>query len=180
MRNRTDMHHVIWTETTWASAALRAPRGPWISICNSTPELRTEGGVVATAHQRVAELDVHSIWEPEVKLEGQGNCAVLSAWVLDYPVGGHSGLHTDRPDSDLTGLIALDDVREPLVVCPQLSRLPDGDLLALAFETPHPAGVTVYLRQDRVLLLRGASTPHHRPPVASRCRVLSISLKQLN
>jgi hypothetical protein len=101
---------------------------------------------------------------------------LLSAWLLDYRVGDYAALHTDRPDSVLTGLLALDLSREPLVICPQLADVCSVDLLELAGTQPHPAGVSIVLSREQLFLFEGARMPHHRPSVRQPCQVLSISL----
>jgi hypothetical protein len=170
---------MFWTDTAWLPDLVSAAHGQWIEIDASSPEIRRDGGVVAAARQRVAEFATDDLWGRHVAFPGRGSFQILSAWVLDYSPGHFAALHTDRPDSDLTGLLALDNSNDPLVVCPKLAARSATEVVEIAADTPHPAGTSIVLRREEVLMIEGARVPHHRPPVRQACRVLSISLRHL-
>jgi len=166
-----------WVEARWIPRESREDWGPWMTIETEVPSLRDQGGVLAQANHRAAEYASESFWESRVSIPEWGNFWVLSAWVLSYEVGQFSALHTDRPDSDITALVALNSSSDPLVVCRELEQLNDSELRHFAQDTPHPPGTNIRLSADEALFIRGSRTPHHRPPVRGRSLVLSISLR---
>lgn len=170
---------IEWVSADWLPAVDDPLTGRWISIDAPQAEVRLEGGVIAAARYRVAEFGYQSLWGSTIEIPGAGVLHVISSWILAYPRGGFVGLHTDRPDSDLTGLIALDACSDPVVLCPALSGRDDCALAEEASRDPHPIGVPFVLRRREALLISGAAVPHHRPPVSAPCTVLSITLKRV-
>lgn len=170
-----------WADVDWIPEAAPLKTAPLL-IDSPGPQVRPDGGVLGKARHRVTPYESRHAWPREIVLtmEGMHRYTVLSAWILDYAEGDFSGLHSDRPDSAVTALVALGDLSDPLVLCDQLIGETDESLLRHALENPFPPGLDVILRQDRCLLVQGSITPHHRPPVTSPCKILSISLRQVS
>lgn len=168
-----------WLDASWIPDGCMEPEPSWVYIDEPAPVVRATGGILGQARHRAAPYRPVSGW-PTALRPGPSEEAltVLSAWVLDYRIHDFAALHTDRPDSLFTALLALDGESEPVVVCPDLKSLDDCDLRDLAAAHPFPAGETVRLSQSACLLLRGSVIPHYRPPVVRPCRVLSVSLGQ--
>lgn len=164
-----------WMPTATLLPGPDAPLGEWMTVVAAKSVVRETGGVISAVRQRAAEFARDSLWGEEFDLLDKGRFRVLSAWLLEYEPGDFVALHTDRPDSTLTGLVGVDALQDPLIVCPELADLPAEELRLLAERAPHPSGIEVVLRRDAMLLLEGARVPHHRPPVSEACRVLSLS-----
>lgn len=165
-------------DASWIPASCMQSEPDWVYIDLPAPVVRPTGGVLGQARHRAATYRPIHEWPTALSLGPSEDdlLTVLSAWVLDYRTNDFAALHTDRPDSLFTALLALDDQSEPIVVCPEFKSLTDYDLRELAAVHPFPFGEAVELSQSACLLLRGAVIPHYRPPVVRPCRVLSVSL----
>lgn len=141
-----------------------------VTINAQRPAVRDgTGGVLGAARHSAARVS----FRPAIT--SVGPYRVISSWVISYQQGDFNALHTDRPDSDATALLALDDGAGPLVVCHDLAEASDEELVAIASRCGHPDGDSVQLRHDEFLVLP-AHVPHHRPPAALTCQILSLSL----
>jgi hypothetical protein len=169
---------VRWLDASWVPQP--PPTPAWIELLDGSPPVVRDGLLVPAVAQDVAEVAPDS-WGEVVVVPGWRRVEVLSVWLLRYAVGGFAALHADRPDSDFTGLLALDPVPlEPVVLCPDLADRSPVELCEVAIKSPHPPGVEIHLRKDRLLAIPGSRVPHHRPPARRAAQVISLSLRVLD
>ena len=167
-----------WLDASWVPQP--SPPFAWIELSNGSAPCVQDGLLVPAVAQDVAEVATNN-WGEVVVVPGWYRVEVLSVWLLRYAVGGFAGLHTDRPDSDFTGLLAFDPVPlEPVVLCPDLVDRSPVELCEFAIASPHPPGVEIHLRRDRLLAIPGSRVPHHRPPARRVAQVISLSLRVLD
>ncbi|WP_432158326.1 hypothetical protein [Streptomyces sp. bgisy153] len=150
--------------------------GAFLTVDADFPSAREDGSILGAARHRVREARVDATLRAALRRSQGREPHVISGWVNHYAAGDFAAVHHDRQDSALTALLALDETADPLVICPPTARNTDLSVLEQARNDPFPPGERVILERHRFLFLRGALTPHHRPPATRAYRVLAITL----
>jgi hypothetical protein len=158
-----------------------AAAGPLMQITLASPVVRPDGGVLGAARHGARELPTTFglVGEIAAAVRGDGPLSILSAWLLEYQAGDFAALHTDRPDSNFTALVPLQDHTPAVITCIDLVELTHEELCGVATAHPFPQGSEVALSPRHVVAFNGSAIPHYRPPVSRLTRVLSLSLRRV-